>query len=69
MNLSMWNLLAQMFFGGVGFVAFVYGKKQQDYKVLAIGVLLMAYPYFVTNTIATCAIGSVLTIALFFFHD
>ena len=63
------NLFAQIIFGSIGFVAFVYGKKQSDFKTLGIGIVLMAYPYFVQNTIAVCAIGALLTTALFIFHD
>jgi hypothetical protein len=31
--------------GGVGFVLFVYGKKQQRWPHLVAGLLLMVYPY------------------------
>lgn len=69
MNLSAGNLLAQIIFGGIGFVAFVYGKKQMDLKVLILGIVLMAYPYFISNTLILYEVGSLLTIALFFWHN
>ncbi|OGW79752.1 MAG: hypothetical protein A3G33_01735 [Omnitrophica bacterium RIFCSPLOWO2_12_FULL_44_17] len=67
--MSATNLIAGIIFGGIGFVAFIYGKKQASWKPLAIGIALMAYPYFVSNTIALYAIGGLLTLSLFFFHD
>lgn len=50
--------------GGVGFVLFVYGKKQQRWPVLAFGIAFMVYPYF-TETIASMTIvGVVLAVLL-----
>jgi hypothetical protein len=34
---------------GVGFVLFVYGKKQGRAPQLVAGILLMVYPYFVPD--------------------
>jgi hypothetical protein len=59
------NILASVIFGSIGFAAFIYGKKQANLKALVIGVILMAYPYFVQNPILLYAIGAVLTIMLF----
>ena len=63
------NLLGGIIFGSIGFVAFVYGKKQGAFKTLTIGILLMVYPYFITNTPALYAVGVCLSIALFFLRD
>ena len=63
------NLLAQILFGSIGFAAFIYGKKQSNFKALGIGVALMAYPYFVRNTPALYIIGALLTAVLFLFRD
>lgn len=63
------SLIAGILFGSIGFVAFVYGKKQASLKALVIGILLMAYPYFVPNVIALYAIGIILTVCLFIFPD
>jgi ABC-type dipeptide/oligopeptide/nickel transport system permease component len=46
-----------LLFGTIGLGFFMYGKKQQEYVSLACGIGLMAFPYFVTNTILLCAIG------------
>jgi hypothetical protein len=35
--------------GGIGFVLFVYGKKQQRWTILAFGVAFTVYPYFTTS--------------------
>jgi hypothetical protein len=43
---------------GIGFVLFVYGKKQERWAHLAAGLALMIYPYF-ASTIAQMVIGGV----------
>jgi len=63
------NLLGGLVFGSVGFVAFMYGKRQASIKVMVIGVALMVYPYFVANTLAMYAIGILLTASLFVVRD
>ncbi len=63
------NLLGGLIFSGVGFVAFVYGRKQGLWKTAVIGILLMAYPYFFSDTLVVIGIGVALTIALFVFKD
>jgi hypothetical protein len=45
---------------GVGFVLFVYGKKQDRWPQLAGGVALMVYPYLATSVTALVAIGVLL---------
>jgi hypothetical protein len=63
------NLIGWTLFGAVGFVAFMYGKRQSAMKTMLIGLTLLAYPYFVSNTLAMYAIGVALTAALFLFRD
>jgi hypothetical protein len=65
----MWNLIGGVLFGAVGFVAFVHGKRQMLPRVMALGALLMVYPYFVSNTAALYFIGAVLSLALFLWRD
>jgi hypothetical protein len=67
MNLSSANIIASVLFGSIGFAAFIYGKKQSNFKALVLGMILMVYPYFVPNPIALYAIGVVLTVLLFIF--
>jgi hypothetical protein len=54
--------------GGIGFVLFVYGKKQQRLPQLLAGIAFMVYPYFTPTilmmTIVGVALGSGLWIAV-----
>jgi|GEM_PF-4103525 len=43
MNVSFSNIFAGILFGAIGFSAFMYEKKQRDYKALVIGIILMGY--------------------------
>ena len=66
--MSFANLLGALVFGSIGLTVFLIGKKKSNSKLLIIGILLMGYPYFVTNTTALYGIGAVLTLALFTYH-
>ena len=46
--------------GGIGFVLFVYGKKQDRWPQLAAGLLFMIYPYFATTVPALVGVGVLL---------
>lgn len=63
------NIIAGTIFGMIGLVAFMYGKKEKNYKPLGIGLVLMVYPYFISNTIMVYAVGIALTAALYFWRD
>ena len=52
--------------GGVGFVLFVYGRKQQRWPQLAAGLIFMAYPYFATSLVSLVAIGVVIGCVLWY---
>lgn len=43
------SLLASMFVSSVGFVLFKYGRNQRRFPHTAIGLLVMLYPYGITN--------------------
>ena len=43
--------------GGIGFVLFVYGKKQKAVVPLVCGLALMIFPYFISNTLLLVAVG------------
>ncbi len=51
-----WGLL----FGCIGLGFFVYGKQQRKGIPLMCGVLLMVFPYFVSNAILLVLIGAAL---------
>ena len=50
----LWGLL----FGSIGLGYFIYGKKQRAAVPLLCGLALMAFPYFVSNTILLVCIGA-----------
>ncbi len=50
--------------GGIGFVLFIYGRKQQRWPQLVAGLLLMAYPYFVDSALWLAIIGVSIGLAL-----
>lgn len=59
------NLFAMLIFGIVGLAAFRYGKKIHSGMPMIIGVALMVYPYFVTQTWLLYAVGIALCGALY----
>jgi hypothetical protein len=63
------NLIGNIVFSGVGFVAFMYGKRQGQFKRMALGGALMLYPYFVSSTLLMCLIGAALTAAVWYARD
>lgn len=64
------NIVGNVLFGAIGFVAFMYGKRMEAYKTMCIGLVLMVYPFFVSdNTVLMYCIGAALTMAVFVFRD
>ena len=59
-------LLWGVVFGSVGLAYFVYGKKQQRFVPLLCGIALMAFPYFISNTVLLVVVGLVLSAAPYF---
>jgi hypothetical protein len=49
MDLDANSLLASMVVSGVGFVFLSYGKKQSRLPQMLTGLILMIFPYFVSN--------------------
>jgi hypothetical protein len=49
---------------GVGFVLFVYGKKQSRWPHAVTGLLLMVYPYLATTVVSLVAVGALLLFGL-----
>ena len=54
------TLLWGTLFGSVGFGFFLYGKKQGAAVPLICGIVLMVFPYFISNTLLLVGIGAVL---------
>jgi hypothetical protein len=59
-------LLVSLIPGGVGFVLFVYGKKQQRWPHLAAGLLFMVYPYFTTGLVSLVTTGAAIGFVLWY---
>jgi hypothetical protein len=51
------SLVWGLIFGSIGFGFFWYGRKQRVIVPLVCGLALMAFPYFVSGTLAMLAIG------------
>ncbi len=51
------GLMAAFFFSIIGMCYFSYGRKTEHTFVLICGVILMGFPYFVSNTIYILLIG------------
>lgn len=63
------DFIGGLIFGSVGFIAFIYGKKMAQYRMMTIGLILMVFPYVISGNLALYGIGSVLTLALFVWRD
>jgi hypothetical protein len=68
-NFSMGWVIASLIFSSVGFVAFMYGKKRRLWRPIVIGIVLMVYTYVLSNVLVISIVGTILTAALFFWHD
>ena len=58
------TLLLSLVPSGIGFVLFVYGKKQQRWPHMAAGIALSVYPYF-TETLLQMVLGGVAILGAF----
>lgn len=63
------KLIAITIFSSIGFIAFMYGKKNSFMRPLILGIGLMVYPYCVSSTLWIYGIGIALTAALYFWRD
>jgi drug/metabolite transporter (DMT)-like permease len=64
MNLDATWLILSLIPSAIGFVLFVYGKKQSRWPQLAGGLLLMIYPYFTQSVAALLGVGVALAAAI-----
>ncbi len=60
------SLLWGLLFSSIGLGYFIYGKKQSAIVPLVCGIVLMVFPYFVSNTILLVVIGVVLSAVPYF---
>lgn len=64
MSIDPTGLFLSLVVSGIGFVLFVYGKKQQRMPQLTAGLLMMVYPYFVDGAMSMAGIGAVIGLLL-----
>jgi hypothetical protein len=57
-------LFASLFPSGIGFVLFVYGKKQSRGVYFVAGLAFMVYPYFTPSLTALVGVAAALGAAL-----
>jgi hypothetical protein len=62
------NLFGSVMFGIFGFAAYRYGKKSGNFNPMMLGVALMVYPYFISQTWLLYAIGVALCAGLYFWR-
>ena len=60
MSLDPTLMLLSLIPGGIGFVMFVYGKKQQRWPILGFGLAFIVYPYFTESVATMVGVGVVL---------
>jgi hypothetical protein len=60
------TLLLSLLFGSIGFGFFLYGKKQGRPVPLFCGIILMVFPYFVSNRFAMAGIGTAIIFVAYF---
>ena len=58
-DLSGAGLIGNLLFGSIGFVAFIYGKRMNAWKVMLCGLGLMVVPYFIVDTALLYVFGAV----------
>lgn len=63
------KIFACIVFGTIGLSAFLFGKKNKFVRPVIIGAVLMAYPYFISDTLFLYLIGIALTAALYFWRE
>ena len=63
------NLIGGFIFGSIGFVAFIYGKRMNLWKIMLCGLALTIFPYFIADAVMLYAIGVFGTAALLFLRE
>ena len=64
MDLETSSLLASLIVSSIGFVVFVYGKRQHRVPQIVVGLVLMGFPYLVPDVLLMTSIAAVLLIGL-----
>jgi hypothetical protein len=53
-------LAASFVIGVVGLGLFLFGKRRSRFVPMIAGIVMMVYPYFVSNTVAMIGVGVVI---------
>ncbi len=64
MSLDASSLITSLLVSSVGFVLFEYGRRMRRPPQIAVGVVLLIFPYFVSNVWAMVGIAAVLVVLL-----
>lgn len=64
MNLDPTWLFLSLIPSGIGFVLFVYGKKQERWPYLLAGIVFLVYPYFTDTIFLLLGVGVLVGVAL-----
>ncbi len=64
MNVDATWLFLSLIPGGIGFVLFVYGKKQHRWPHMLAGVVFNVYPYFTPTSLSMTLVGVAVGTAL-----
>lgn len=67
-DLDPYSILAGFIFSTIGMGAFAYGRKLDLWQPRAIGLVLLIYPYFISNAWLLWGLGVGLLILLWFYH-
>ena len=68
-NLEIGKIIASIIFSAIGFIAFMYGKKNSFFRPMVIGIALMVYSYFIPGMLMNYLVGVALTAALYFWRE
>jgi hypothetical protein len=60
------TLLWSLFFGSFGLGYLMYGRKQKKLMPSICGILLMVFPYFISNPVVMVIIGAMLMVLPYF---
>ncbi|TJY59994.1 hypothetical protein E4T66_12490 [Sinimarinibacterium sp. CAU 1509] len=67
--MSVASMLWSVLFGSIGFGYFLYGKKQAAMVPLVCGLLLMVFPFGVSNPYWMVAVGATLMAIPYFYRS
>ena len=62
-------LFGSILFGAFGMASFVHGKRNSHLLSIVLGIALMSFPYFVSDTLPMFLVGIGLTIAAWRFRE